>query len=221
MAHGACLGDRQTMRLRIRDFRKRKKLSLEELADRVGISTPYLSQIERLADEKRPDTDLLQKIARVLDVPTSRLIADENPVAVIASVGAGARIQSIEGQLRAAKPLYMVACPPQLDPDSTVGVEIEGDSMFPVYSPGDVLFFPCPTFSGPAAEMIGTRCICVDEAGDGWVRLLKNGSEAGLYNLIALNPAADNKHDVSLQWAGPVSLTWPAGLVEKLEGLAA
>lgn len=208
------LADPRRMKLRIREFRRREKLSLEELAHRVGVSVPYLSQIERLANDKRPDTDLLHRIAQELDVPTGWLIADEAPVAVVARVGAGARVAAIDDHMM-GDGLYQVACPFGLNPRNVVAVEVEGESMFPAYSPGDVLFFTRQAYGVPS-EVIGTRAVCVDESGDGWVKLLKAGSEPGLFNLISLNPAADNQHDVRLKWAATVELPLSSSLVEKL-----
>jgi len=55
----------------IRRQRERSRISLRTLADRSGISNPYLSQIER--GLRRPSADILKSIARGLDLSAETL----------------------------------------------------------------------------------------------------------------------------------------------------
>ena len=52
----------------IRDLRQSAKISLRELADRAGVSNPYLSQIER--GLRKPSAEVLAQIAGALRVST-------------------------------------------------------------------------------------------------------------------------------------------------------
>jgi transcriptional regulator with XRE-family HTH domain len=52
----------------IRDLRKTAKISLRQLADRAGVSNPYLSQIER--GLRKPSAEVLQQLASALRVST-------------------------------------------------------------------------------------------------------------------------------------------------------
>ena len=52
----------------IRDLRKTARISLRELADRAGVSNPYLSQIER--GLRKPSAEVLAQIAGALRVST-------------------------------------------------------------------------------------------------------------------------------------------------------
>lgn len=52
----------------IRDLRQNAKISLRELADRAGVSNPYLSQIER--GLRKPSAEVLAQIAGALRVST-------------------------------------------------------------------------------------------------------------------------------------------------------
>ncbi len=66
----------------IRDQRRQAELSMRKLADLAGVSNPYLSQIER--GLKRPSAEILQQIARALEVSAESLyvragILDEAP----------------------------------------------------------------------------------------------------------------------------------------------
>ena len=52
----------------IRDLRRNARISLRELADRAGVSNPYLSQIER--GLRKPSAEVLAQIAGALRVST-------------------------------------------------------------------------------------------------------------------------------------------------------
>jgi len=52
----------------IRDLRHNARISLRELADRAGVSNPYLSQIER--GLRKPSAEVLASIANALRVST-------------------------------------------------------------------------------------------------------------------------------------------------------
>lgn len=66
----------------IRDQRRSTQLSLRKLADRAGVSNPYLSQIER--GLRRPSAEILQQIAHALEISAETLyvragILEERP----------------------------------------------------------------------------------------------------------------------------------------------
>lgn len=52
----------------IRELRRGAQISLRELADRAGVSNPYLSQIER--GLRKPSAEVLQQLASALRVST-------------------------------------------------------------------------------------------------------------------------------------------------------
>ncbi|AGL21254.1 helix-turn-helix domain-containing protein [Actinoplanes sp. N902-109] len=58
----------QDIGLFIRDLRQTAKISLRQLADRAGVSNPYLSQIER--GLRKPSAEVLQQLASALRVST-------------------------------------------------------------------------------------------------------------------------------------------------------
>ncbi|NOY57303.1 MAG: helix-turn-helix transcriptional regulator [Actinobacteria bacterium] len=55
----------------IRQQRERANISLRKLADRAGISNPYLSQIER--GLRKPSAEILKSIARGLSIQAESL----------------------------------------------------------------------------------------------------------------------------------------------------
>jgi transcriptional regulator with XRE-family HTH domain len=55
----------------IRQHRERANLSLRRLAERAGISNPYLSQIER--GIRRPSAEILSRLSRALEISANTL----------------------------------------------------------------------------------------------------------------------------------------------------
>src|SRR3954465_14939300 len=55
----------------LREQRTASRLSLRQLADQVGVSNPYLSQIER--GLRKPSAEVLQQLARALRVSAEQL----------------------------------------------------------------------------------------------------------------------------------------------------
>jgi transcriptional regulator with XRE-family HTH domain len=74
----------------IRDLRQTAKISLRQLADRAGVSNPYLSQIER--GLRKPSAEVLQQIASALRVSTpamylrAGLLDNEGQQSVLAAI---------------------------------------------------------------------------------------------------------------------------------------
>ena len=169
---------------------------------------------------KNPTYATLLKLAEVLHVPVSDIIGlsapnPPHPVAVAGRVGAGARVPLFDAFAK-GDGLYHVARPPQLPNSSVVAVEVEGDSMAPMYQPGHVLFFSRNTHEGIPEEDIGRPCVVEDINGMAWVKMVKRGSEPGKWNLISLNPDAESVWDVPIRWAARVRLALPAELVERI-----
>ena len=59
----------QTFGQRLRELREERRYSLRKLARKLAISAPHLVDLEK--DRRSPSPELLQRIADVLDVPTS------------------------------------------------------------------------------------------------------------------------------------------------------
>lgn len=81
----------------IRQQRERANLSLRRLADRAGISNPYLSQIER--GVRKPSAQILKQLSRALQISAESMYAragliedGANPPTVIEAVEADDRL---------------------------------------------------------------------------------------------------------------------------------
>ena len=212
MVSNAPMAHPSRMKFSIREKRKAAGLTQERMAEELGISTGLYNGLE--TGKRRLNITYLEGIADTLGVGVSDLLIEDRPtVSLAGTVGAGAQIPVFDAYEKGSGP--QVELPAGLSPHGIVAVEVAGDSMEPVYSAGDVLFYSRFTHDGVPDEAIGNRCVCEDENGMGWVKQLKRGSERGLFNLISLNPSSDNMHDVRLKWAAKVRLHWPADLVTK------
>ncbi len=170
---------------------------------------------------RNPTFATLLKLSEVLGVDVARVVGIEGDqvkpvdlVAVAGKVGAGAKVPLIDSFAK-GDGLYHVECPPQLSPHGIVAVEVEGDSMTPMYQPGHVLFYSRATHEGILDDDVGHPCVVEGEDGNAWVKLVKRGAEPGLFHLISLNPTAETMHDQRIKWAARVKLALPADFVVK------
>ncbi|MFV1530589.1 XRE family transcriptional regulator [Phaeobacter sp. JH209A] len=200
------------MRFSIREKRLAAGMTQEDMADRLEISTGLYNGLEK--GKRRMNETYLEGIANILGVAVSDLIIEDRPtIAVAGKVGAGAQVPVFDAYEKGDGP--QVECPPGLSPHGIVAVEVEGDSMEPVYSAGDLLFYSRNGHDSVPSDVIGYRCVCEDVDGMGWVKQVKAGDEPGLFHLISLNPTGANMWNVRLNWAARVRLHWPAELAKK------
>ena len=188
-------------------------------ARRFGWSPVTLRAHERGQNDLRPE--VAEEYARAFGVSPAWLLYGRGDmalgavptIAIAGKVGAGARVPLFDAYEKGDGP--QVECPPQLSPHGIVAVEIEGDSMEPVYAAGDLLFYSRDVIGVPD-DAIGAKCICEDVDGNAWVKQVRRGAEPGLFNLVSINPAAENQHGVRLKWAARVRLHLPADLAKRV-----
>src|SRR6478736_7465134 len=69
----------------LREQRTQSRLSLRQLAEQVGVSNPYLSQIER--GLRRPSAEVLQQLAKALRISAEQLYIRAGIVAPDEGIG--------------------------------------------------------------------------------------------------------------------------------------
>ncbi|MGR3495403.1 XRE family transcriptional regulator [Citreimonas sp.] len=189
------------------------------LSEQAGLGTSFIRDLIR-SKAQSPKLSTALQIAGALNLSVDAIIsaADNSPeantISIAGKVGAGAHVPVFDAYEKGGGP--QVDAPPGLPTSGIVAVEVEGDSMEPVYSAGDILFYTRATHDGVPDDVIGHRCVVEDSEGNGWVKQVKLGSAPGLFNLISLNPGAMNQHDVRLKWAARVRLAWPADLARRV-----
>lgn len=204
------------MMFRLKELRRVAKLTQEDMAERMGISVSLYNGLE--TGKRRMNADYIQSAADIFAIPPSELIEDEPvPVAVAGRVGAGASVPLVDAYEK-GDGLFHVNAPPQLRrlARSVVAVEVEGDSMMPMYQPGEVLFYSRATHEGVLDDDIGRVCVVEDADGNAWVKLVKIGDQPGLFHLLSLNPTSESKHNQRITWAAKVIMSLPAELVERI-----
>lgn len=166
---------------------------------------------------KNPTFSNLLKIAEALGVDVNEIVggaAARPTIALAGKVGAGAKIPLVDAYTKGDGP--QVECPEGISPHGIVAVEVSGDSMEPIYSDGDVLFYTRHTHENVPSEAVGRRSVCEDADGNVWVKQVKRGDEPDRFHLISLNPGAQTMWNVALVWASPIRLHWPQELVRKV-----
>jgi phage repressor protein C with HTH and peptisase S24 domain len=191
------------------------------LSEAAGLHQSFVRDLKR-GKAASPKLSSAVRIAQALDMTVEEVMswADGRPedrptIAIAGKVGAGAQVPVFDAYPKGGGP--QVECPSGLSPHGVVAVEVEGDSMEPVYSDGDILFYSRNGHDSVPSDIIGHRCVCEDENGMGWVKQVKAGDEPGLFHLISLNPGANNIWNMRLKWAARVLLHWPADLAKKIE----
>ncbi|WP_406720412.1 LexA family transcriptional regulator [Thioclava litoralis] len=192
--------------------------SLRSVATAADVSYDQFKSLRQGKSQKTNVDDAL-KLIRAFGVTPEEFYAGHfsnqpHTTAIPGKVGAGAPVHLTDDHAKGGG-LYEVITPPQLIGKHAVAVEVEGDSMEPVYSEGDLLFYIRETHEGVPIEAINRKVIAQTADGKVWVKLLKHGSTAGKFNLLSINPTGDNMHDVNLTWASPVLMHLPADLVTR------
>ena len=195
-------------------------LSQAALADEVAriTRTPMdRSKINKIVLGKRDvSASEMLAIAQVTGVEIPDYAKPGRPlVAVAGRVGAGARVPLTDSYEK-GEGLFQVECPPQLSPHGIVAVEVEGDSMAPMYQPGHVLFYSRATHEGIIDDDIGHPCVVECEDGNAWVKLVRRGEAPGLFHLISLNPSSETRHNQRIMWAARVKLALPGEFVVRV-----
>ncbi|WP_370342928.1 S24 family peptidase [Pararhodobacter marinus] len=192
--------------------------SLRSIAIDAGVSYEQLKNLKQGKSQKT-NVDDAMKIAAVFGVNLEQFYrgqfsSDVPLIAVAGRVGAGAQVDLVDA-FEKGDGLYHVACPAEISPRGVVAVEVEGDSMTPIYQPGEILFYSRDALGIPT-EAIGRICVCEDDAGKAWVKVVRVGREEGTFSLISLNPEAENIHGVRLKWAAPVKFNLPPEYVQRV-----
>lgn len=201
------------MKFRLKELRLGRGLTQEQTAEMMGISVSLYNGLEK--GKRRMNADYIESAAKIFLVPPSQLFEEEpSTIAIAGKVGAGARVPVFDTYEKGDGP--QVECPPGLSPHNIVAVEIEGDSMEPVYSAGDLLFYTRWSDGSVPSEAIGRRCVCECEEGLGWVKVVRQGRDHGTFDLHSFNDQTPTMYGVRLKWAAPIKLHWPTELARKI-----
>ncbi len=187
------------MENRLRELRKRQGLTLEQVAQRAHTTN---QQIHRLETGKRRLThEWMVRVSRALGCHPADLLPDTAPrrVAVVSYVGAGEEVYPIDDHAL-GQGLDEVEVPPG-EGGEVVAVIVRGESMYPGYNDGDLIFYHGADGT-PESSYPGRECVVRLADERMLVKRVIRGSAAGLYTLLSHN--APEISDVVIQWAAPV-----------------
>ena len=115
------------------------------LSEAAGLHQSFVRDLKR-GKAASPKLSSAVRIAQALGMTVEEIMnwAGGHPaslptIAIAGKVGAGAQVPLFDAYEKGDGP--QVECPPGLSPHGIVAVEVEGDSMEPVYSAGDLLFY--------------------------------------------------------------------------------
>lgn len=189
---------------RIRRARKALGLTQQEFAERLQVTQPTVHRWEKGFYE--PDEAALERLAalcrrspayfRYGETETSPAL---RPVPVVGLVGAGAQIFPFDDHAKGAG--LDTTEPPPGERQTTVALIVRGDSMYPAYQDGDLIYYAGGHGLDEAA-CLGRECVVKVLEGPTLLKRLTRGARQGTHTLLSYNaPPIEN---VRLEWASPV-----------------
>ena len=163
---------------RIREWREKRDLSLEALADLADISSSYLSRME--TGDRNVSLKNLAKISGALKVAERELVPDaRRTVPVVGYVSAGAETHFFDQEQTT---LDEVTAPDGAT-EKSVAVEIRGDSLGSFFDKWIAHYDDVRKPVTP--DLIGHLCIVRLEDGRTVIKKIKRGTSDGLWTLLS------------------------------------
>lgn len=184
----------------LRRIRKAKKLTLEQLAERTGISISMLSRME--TGDRGITLEHVPVLTEALGARPSELLETvPKDVPLVGYVGAGAEAHFYA---TADDPNETVPAPDNWTPNM-VAVEIRGESLGELFDHWIVFYDQVKT--PVTADMIGRLCVVGLPDGRVLVKKIKASRSHGLYHLLSNTEGPIL--DVEVEWAAKVKTMVP------------
>lgn len=190
--------------LYLKEWRNHRRLTLMELAAKVGTSQGYVTQIEN--GDRRYNQDHLEKFSFALGCTPADLLGYDpafpptspSQIPIVGKAGAS----STDGYYLNA---YADGAHPTLDPypEGSISVDVEGDSMEPRFFARESLIFG-PITQNPE-PYIGEEVLAYlgDDDGRTLIKILDRNRTTGNFNLRSYNPRHPIIEDVKVAWVRP------------------
>ncbi|MCW5745064.1 MAG: LexA family transcriptional regulator [Alphaproteobacteria bacterium] len=189
---------------RIKTLRKQQNLTQQEFAAKLGVTQPTVHRWEKGAFE--PDAQTLKLLAETAGASVSEFRygrdgGSQRLTTVTAYVGAGGEVFALNGGASGTRD--EVEAPPD-DSLSIIALRVRGDSLYPVYSDGDILFYSrdLQAHGVDVANCAGRDCVVKIANGPTLVKRLEIGGSRGQFTLVSYNAAP--VMNTRLEWASPV-----------------
>lgn len=167
-----------------------------QLSDSLGRSIDRAAVNKMTTGIRAIQGDELLAIERITGLEAPK----EIQVPLKGRVGAGSEVLAIDDGGNDT-----VSAPAQAKP-GTVAVEVSGESMFPAYESGTLLYYSRIL---PPRELVNRRAVV--QLGDGriFVKIVRAGSTGSTWNLQSLNPNYADMVDEVVEWAAPIDWIRP------------
>ena len=203
----------------IRRIRQSKGMTLEEVAEAANTSFAQIQKLEK--GERRLTIEWMSRIAGALGVRSHDLLADEPlpMVSIAAYVGNDGEVYPYNDTEKTPEETE-VECPPGLNPRHVIAIRVRGDSMYPVFHNGWIVYYSerqdidIPVlrdgFQVPYNQRTEERLSeffkkpCIVKLADGrtMLKTLKEGRTPGRYTLSSYN--APDLDEVQVEWAAKI-----------------
>jgi phage repressor protein C with HTH and peptisase S24 domain len=183
------------------------KKRLKSLMDERGLKPKPLSKAAGLNDNAV--NDIFRKTGNA-SLKTLLALADTLGVSIATLCGEDDLAQTIKitGLVSAGESWTPIDDGGQADvrmavDGDAVALEVRGDSMRPVYRPGDVLV-GMKYLGSRIVGLVGNDCIITTDRGDRFVKYLLKSPSRGLYTLRSYNIEHSDIESVRVAWAAPI-----------------
>jgi transcriptional regulator with XRE-family HTH domain len=189
--------DMGILRTQLDRLMKAHDIKRKPLAKKAGLGE---TAIRDIFDDGRNDVrgSTLIKLAEFFDVTVDELTG--GPVVVGGKIGAGGSVLFEED----VEPREVER--PPLTPGRIMALEVVGDSMFPRYDPGSIIYIR-RDHEGVLPQYLGRECAIALADGGTFLKILEEGTVEGKYNLRSHN--APLMRNVEVLWASPVLFVRP------------
>lgn len=208
-------------------FLKIHNLSGRGISVAAGLSSSAASQFIQ-GNARSPKADTMRAFARAAsdllgrpvtaaelvgekplpEAPAQRPAMDDQPEVPVAHyVGAGDEVHLLDGD---DSPVDYTPAPPGFSRETGAAVLVRGESMRPLYEPGDMLFFRLRRQPPATAKECPQRPVIVQvKDGPLYVKRLLPGTKRGRFHLISVNPLTPIMQDepvesfAMIEWVKP------------------
>ncbi|MFT9095171.1 MAG: LexA family transcriptional regulator [Gluconobacter cerinus] len=174
-------------------------LDASNLARQAKIAPSTLTRLLNGKAKNALSARTMLKISQISKIPTAILQPEEKKKLspLFGYVGAGDKVYPFDGE----DPVDWVESPIWEDRD-TCALLVKGDSMFPAYWEGDIVFFEkekpyCPS------DILFDECIVKLRSGELYLKRVQPGRSSDRFTLISYN--ASPIMDADIEWASPVT----------------
>lgn len=177
----------------------------DELADHLETTQATVSRWLAGAEPKGRNMERIRALAMELGIIERPPPSVPNQAPIMGRVGAGAEIE-VEYEQPPADGYDLVELPFSF-PEPVIAFEVTGESMLPVYEPGEVIV--CLRDQVRSTDSyLGRRVVVRTVGGRRFIKRLMRGSKKGLYNLDSWN--ARTIEDVRIEWVGEIVAAVPS-----------